>query len=57
MSFSFSRADVLRLEVLMNFGGIYFDNDMFIVNSLKKYLNYEMVVSWDDPRETLGIGF
>ncbi len=39
------RSDVLRLEVLMNYGGIYLDNDMIIVNSLKHYLHYEAVVS------------
>jgi mannosyltransferase OCH1-like enzyme len=31
----------------MNYGGIFLDNDVYVVNSLKKYLNYEMVVSYD----------
>ena len=40
----------------MNFGGIFLDNDVYVVNSLQKYLNYEMVVSWDEPQSTRGIG-
>ena len=39
------RADLLRLQVLMNYGGIYLDNDVIVVNSLNKYLYYEAVVS------------
>jgi hypothetical protein len=40
----------------MHYGGIFLDNDVYVVNSLKKYLNYEMVVSWDRPFEERGIG-
>jgi hypothetical protein len=40
----------------MNYGGIFLDNDVFVVSSLKKYLNYEMVVSWDKPFKTRGLG-
>ena len=35
--------------VLMNFGGIYIDNDVLVVNSLDKYLNFEMVLSYQEP--------
>ena len=31
----------------MNYGGIFLDNDQYVVQSLKKYLHYEAVVSWD----------
>ncbi len=40
----------------MNYGGIFLDNDVYVVNSLKKYLHYEMVVSWDKPFVTKAIG-
>ena len=39
-------SDVIRLLVLMNYGGFYLDNDMIIINSLNKYRYFEMVVSW-----------
>ncbi len=40
----------------MNYGGIFLDNDVYVVNSLKKYLNYEMVVSYDTlENKTLGV--
>ena len=41
------KSDVLRLLILQNYGGIYLDNDMIIINSLNKYRNYEISVSWD----------
>jgi mannosyltransferase OCH1-like enzyme len=42
---SYHKSDVLRLLVLMNYGGFYFDNDMFIIKPLHKYRIYEMTVS------------
>lgn len=38
--------DVARLQVVLKYGGIYLDNDMFVVNSLDKYRKLEMAVSW-----------
>ena len=49
------RSDIWRLQVLMNYGGIYFDNDVYVVNSLHKYRKYEMVVSWSDKNDALGV--
>lgn len=40
--------------VLMNFGGIYVDNDVYVVNSLDKYRNYEMTLSWDSDELFIG---
>ncbi len=39
------RSDVYRILILMNYGGIYLDNDVYVINSLNKYLKYEMTVS------------
>lgn len=38
----------------MNYGGIYLDNDVYLVNSLDKYRYYEMTVSWDGDKEAIG---
>ncbi|CAF0702834.1 unnamed protein product [Brachionus calyciflorus] len=48
-------SDTLRLLVLMNYGGMYFDNDVYVVKSLDKYRRYEMTISWDGDQEGLGI--
>jgi mannosyltransferase OCH1-like enzyme len=49
------RSDIFRLLALMNYGGIYLDNDVYVVNSLDKYLKYEMTVSWDSDEDGIGI--
>jgi hypothetical protein len=49
------RSDVWRLLVLMNYGGMYFDNDVYVVNSLDKYRKYEMTVSWDQYELAVGV--
>ena len=49
------RSDVLRLLVLMHYGGIYLDNDVYVVRSLNKYRKYEMTVSWDRDSEGVGV--
>lgn len=38
----------------MNYGGIYLDNDVYLVNSFDKYRVYEMTVSWDNEKEAIG---
>lgn len=45
-----------RILLLMNYGGIYLDNDMFVVKSLDKYRVYEMTVSKtaDRGKEVIG---
>jgi mannosyltransferase OCH1-like enzyme len=48
------KSDVLRIIILMNFGGIYLDNDMILINNLDKYRRYEMCVSWDSDKDGIG---
>lgn len=31
----------------MTYGGIYLDNDIYVVNSLDKYRKYEMTLGWE----------
>jgi hypothetical protein len=40
----------------MNYGGIFLDNDVYVVQSLAEFLKYEMVVSWDEPHSVHGLG-
>lgn len=48
-------SDVVRLQVLKRYGGIYLDNDMFVINNLDKYRKHEMTVSWPDgENRTIG---
>ncbi len=42
------RSDVLRLVILMNYGGIFLDNDCFLVKSLDRFRKFDIAVSWDD---------
>ena len=35
----------------MTYGGIYLDNDIYIVNSLNKYRKYEMTLGWEIVNE------
>ena len=48
------RSDTWRLQILMNYGGIFLDNDVYIIKPLNKYLKYEMTVSWDNDNHGLG---
>ena len=36
------QADVLRLLVLRKYGGMYLDNDIYVINSLDKYRRYDV---------------
>jgi len=46
-------SDFLRYHLLSQYGGIYLDNDVFIVKNLNKYRKYEMTVEWN-PGQYLG---
>ncbi|XP_075229305.1 uncharacterized protein LOC142328967 [Lycorma delicatula] len=45
--------DVTRLRVLLQYGGIYLDNDSFIVRSLDFFRRFEMSLGWK-PGKSLG---
>ena len=40
--------DIGRIRVLMQYGGIYLDNDAFVIRSLDKYRKFECVLNWDE---------
>ncbi|XP_072140436.1 uncharacterized protein [Dermacentor andersoni] len=37
--------DVLRLRALMRYGGYYFDKDVFVIQSLRRFLRYEATIN------------
>ena len=37
-----------RLLVLKKYGGIYLDNDIYVINNLDKYRMYEFTLGWPD---------
>lgn len=39
-------SDVARLRALETYGGIFLDNDVYVVGNLDKYRKFEMTVSW-----------
>lgn len=46
-------SDLIRIRTLMKYGGIFLDNDVYVVHNLDKYRQFEMTLGW--PRnESLG---
>jgi len=43
-------SDITRIKVLMEFGGIYLDKDVYVVQSLDKFCKYEMTLSWNEGK-------
>ncbi|XP_054166207.1 uncharacterized protein LOC128963719 [Oppia nitens] len=48
--------DITRITVLSQFGGIYFDNDIYVVKSLHEFRNYEMTfqLTFKDSKPSVG---
>lgn len=46
-------SNILRCRILSKYGGIYLDNDAFLIHNLNKYRKYEMTVEWN-PDQYLG---
>ena len=47
-SLNWHSADITRLRVLSQFGGIYLDNDVYVVKSLDVFRKFEMTLNWDE---------
>lgn len=41
-------SDVARIQTVAKYGGIYLDNDVFVLQSLDKYRKFEATVEWDE---------
>uniref|UniRef100_A0A0K8S422 Alpha-1,4-N-acetylglucosaminyltransferase n=1 Tax=Lygus hesperus TaxID=30085 RepID=A0A0K8S422_LYGHE len=44
----YHKSDVERLRILMKYGGIYCDNDLYIVSSLNRFRYFEMTLGWEE---------
>ncbi|RWS20055.1 hypothetical protein B4U80_06439, partial [Leptotrombidium deliense] len=44
----FHASDIGRMRILMKYGGIYLDADVFVVNPLNEFLKYEMSIGWPE---------
>ena len=43
-------ADVARIKVLMKFGGIILDEDVFVIRSLNRFRHFEVVIGWPEDQ-------
>lgn len=43
-------SDVVRVQTLMKYGGVYLDADTYLVQSIDKYRRFEMVLNWDEEQ-------
>ena len=41
-------SDVARIRTMMKHGGIYLDNDVYVVQNLDKYRKFEIAMGWDE---------
>ena len=48
LSSPYHSTDIARIEILMKYGGIYLDSDVFVVQSLDKFRKFEMVIGWPE---------
>ncbi|KAI9563498.1 hypothetical protein GHT06_010961 [Daphnia sinensis] len=46
----FHGSDIARLRIIKKYGGIYLDNDCFVIQSLDKYRKFECAVNWDEDQ-------
>ena len=44
-------SDITRVRVLQEFGGIYLDRDVYVVQSLDVFRKYEMTLNWDENQD------
>ncbi|KAI9561780.1 hypothetical protein GHT06_012741 [Daphnia sinensis] len=46
----FHGGDIARIRTMMKYGGIYLDNDVYVIRNLDKYRKFEMALSWDEDQ-------
>lgn len=51
---SLKSADMLRLLVLAAYGGIYLDNDVYVIGSFNEFRVYEMSLGWYHDEDSIG---
>jgi len=40
--------DIARIRIMMKYGGIFLDNDVFVIQNLDKYRKFEIAMNWDE---------
>ena len=40
-------SDIQRIRILMQYGGIYLDNDVYVIQNLDKYRRFECAINWN----------
>uniref|UniRef100_A0A0P6DHA5 Sulfotransferase sult n=2 Tax=Daphnia magna TaxID=35525 RepID=A0A0P6DHA5_9CRUS len=40
--------DIARIRTMMKYGGIYLDNDVYVIQNLDKYRKFEIAITWDE---------
>ena len=48
VSLSYKATIFSRLLILKKYGGIYLDNDIYVINNLDKYRRFEFTLGWPD---------
>ncbi|GAB6027910.1 hypothetical protein CHUAL_002125 [Chamberlinius hualienensis] len=48
LSSVYHASDVARIKILMKYGGIFLDNDIYVVQGLHGFRHYEMSIGWDE---------
>ncbi|GAB6024895.1 hypothetical protein CHUAL_010003 [Chamberlinius hualienensis] len=43
-------SDVARIKILMEYGGMFLDNDVYVVRGLHGFRHYEMALGWDEDQ-------
>lgn len=43
-------SDIARIRTMIKYGGIYLDNDVYVVANLDKYRKYEIAIGWDQDQ-------
>jgi hypothetical protein len=45
-------SDIMRLQILSNYGGIYMDTDMLLLKPIADLMSDKLVLSWENPQRT-----
>ena len=47
-------SDIERIRILQKYGGIYLDNDVYVIQNLDKYRKFECTINWKEPQRQIG---
>ena len=50
----FHGSDLTRIRVLLEFGGVYLDRDVYVVKALNEFFKYDFTLDFQKPYQELG---